>query len=283
MKAKGVTKPLEIRAAQQQQIGEGVDLGMWLGRRQAFALVAGRCSAADAECIREVRRNKRYRALQMTWEQFCEERLGITCMTANKIVRQLEEFGPEFFTLAQLTRVTPEEYRRLNVAVRGHALLHAGEEIPIEAENGPRLAAAIEDLRRNAKAETAVVVEPVHVPEEQDLGSHPGSAPGHADLQIGSSEQANREIAVPTPREPVEATAEPAGSPSANPADSMTAAERAISNARRSLYDALEELGRLKTSELDMGDRLRLHSLVGYGAHKFNLLQLSVRFSSATT
>jgi hypothetical protein len=28
-----------------------VDLGTWLGRRQAFAAVAGRCSAADAECL----------------------------------------------------------------------------------------------------------------------------------------------------------------------------------------------------------------------------------------
>ena len=201
---------------------------MLLGRRQAFALVAGRCSAADAECIREVRRDKRYRVLKMTWDQFCEERLGVTSVTANKIVRQLEEFGPEFFTLAQLTRVTPEEYRRLKVAVRGHKLLHAGEEIPIEAENGPRLAAAIDELRRNAKVEPTAVVEP-------------------------------------------------AESPSATPADSMTDAERGISSAAQSLDAALTELERLRASQLDLGDRVRLHSLVGYGAHRFNLLQLAVR------
>ena len=218
----------EIRTARENQIGEGVDLGMWLGRRQAFALMAGRCSTADAECIHELRRNKRYRALKMTWEQFCVERLGISRVTADKIVRQLEEFGPEFFTLAQLTRVTPEEYRRLKVAVRGHKLLHAGEEIPIEAENGPRLAAAIDELRRNAKVEPTAVVEP-------------------------------------------------AESPSATPADSMTDAERGISSAAQSLDAALTELERLRASHLDLGDRVRLHSLVGYGAHQFNLLQLAVR------
>jgi len=228
MKVKGVAKTLEIQTVRQQQIGEGVGLGVLLGRRQAFALVAGRCSAADAECIREVRRDKRYRVLKMTWDQFCEERLGVTSVTANKIVRQLEEFGPEFFTLAQLTRVTPEEYRRLKVAVRGHKLLHAGEEIPIEAENGPRLAAAIDELRRNAKVEPTAVVEP-------------------------------------------------AESPSATPADSMTDAERGISSAAQSLDAALTELERLRASQLDLGDRVRLHSLVGYGAHKFNLLQLAVR------
>lgn len=228
MKANGVAKRLKIRTDRQQQIGEGVDLGMWLGRRQAFALVAGRCSAADAECIREVRRNRRYRVLQMTWEQFCEERLGITCMTANKIVRQLEEFGPEFFTLAQLTRVTPEEYRRLSVDVRGHALLHAGEEIPIEAENGPRLAAAIDELRRNAKAEPAAIVEP-------------------------------------------------AESPRATPADSMTDAERGIARAREGLYATLKELERLRATTTDLGDRMHLDGLIGYGAHQFKLLQLAMR------
>jgi hypothetical protein len=28
---------------------------------------------------------------------------------------------------------------------------------------------------------------------------------------------------------------------------------------------------------MEIDDRVRLHSLVGYGAHKFNLLQLAVR------
>jgi hypothetical protein len=255
----------EIRTAQQQQIGEGVDLGMWLGRRQAFALMAGRCSAADAECIREARRNKRYRALKMTWEQFCVERLGITSVTANKIVRQLEEFGPEFFTLAQLTRVTPEEYRRLKVAVRGHALLHAGEEIPIEAENGPRLAAAIDELRRNAKADLTASAEPVEVAEER--------VPGNANLQIDPFRTADLEIGAPRRRESSETLAEPAG----DPADGMTAAESGIASAEQSLHTALTELERLQAMHLELDERVRLHSLVGYGAHKFNLLQLAVR------
>jgi hypothetical protein len=201
----------------------------------------------------------------MTWDQFCEERLGVTSVTANKIVRQLEEFGPEFFTLAQLTRVTPEEYRRLRVAFSGHALLHAGEEIPIEAENGPRLAAAIEELRRSAKADLTAGVEPVDVAEEQ--------VPGNANLQTGPSQTADLEIGAPRRRESNGTAAEPA----AGPADVMTDAGRGISSAAQSLHAALTELERLQTMPLDLDDRLRLHSLVGFGAHKFNLLQLAVR------
>jgi hypothetical protein len=238
---------------------------MWLGRRQAFALVAGRCSTADAECIRTIRREKRYRALQMTWERFCVERLGVARPTADRIIRQLEEFGPEFFTLAQLTRVTPEEYRRLRVAVRGHALLHAGEEIPIEVENGPRLSAAIEELRRNAKADLTASAEPVDVTEEQ--------VPGNANLKIGPSQTADLEIGASRRRESSPTTREPAG----DPTDTMTNAERGISQAEQSLHAALTQLERLRGMQLDLGDRVRLHSLVGFGAHKFNLLQLAVR------
>jgi hypothetical protein len=155
-----------------------------------------------------------------------------------------------------LTHVTPEEYRRLKVAVRGHALLHAGEEIPIEAENGPRLSAAIEELRRNARVEPAAVVKPVREPEEQET---------------------QRAAEQPVERESSEPTAEPAGSPYSNPAGAMTDAERGISQAKRSLHTALTEFERLQAMPLDLGDRRRLHTLVGYGAHRFNLLQLGVR------
>jgi hypothetical protein len=137
------------------KLEDAVDLGTWMGRKQAFSLMAGRCSAADAECIRKMRGDRTYRALGLNWDKFCRERLGISRSTADSIVRQLEEFGPAFFTLAQVMHITADEYRRIASAVSGGKLLHAGEEIPIEAENAPRLAVAIEDLRRQRKAEAA--------------------------------------------------------------------------------------------------------------------------------
>jgi hypothetical protein len=36
---------------QEKKIDRAFDLGTWLGRRQAFSVVAGRCSAADAQCV----------------------------------------------------------------------------------------------------------------------------------------------------------------------------------------------------------------------------------------
>jgi hypothetical protein len=138
---------------QDKSTGKAVDLGKWLGRRQAFALVAGRCSAADAECIRKMRAERNYRTLAPSWGEFCKQHLGISKAWANRMIQYLEEFGPAYFLLAQVARVTPEEYRRISGSVRGQALLHAGEEIPIEAENAGRLAVAIEELRRGQKAD----------------------------------------------------------------------------------------------------------------------------------
>jgi hypothetical protein len=138
---------------QDKSTGKAVDLGKWLGRRQAFALVAGRCSAADAECIRKMRAERNYRTLAPSWGEFCKQHLGISKAWANRMIQYLEEFGPAYFLLAQVARVTPEEYRRISGSVRGQALLHAGEEIPIEAENAGRLAVAIEELRRGRKAD----------------------------------------------------------------------------------------------------------------------------------
>lgn len=123
-----------------------LDLGTWLGRRQAFAAIAGRCSAADAMCIRELRNSKKYRAYGLNWEEACKQLLGLSRSAAEENVRLLEENGPEFFTLRLVAGITPDQYRRIKGAVSGHALLCAGAAIPIEIENAPRLAAAVAEL-----------------------------------------------------------------------------------------------------------------------------------------
>ena len=140
-----MTKSLNIFSTKME---DAFDLGTWIGRKQAFSELAGRCSAADAECLRQVRDKKRYRSLKMTWEQFCRERIGISRGTAEKIIRLLEEFGPQYFVLAHATGINADEYRRISGAVHEKHLLCAGEEIPIDADHAPKLNAAIEQLRR---------------------------------------------------------------------------------------------------------------------------------------
>jgi len=127
-----------------------VGFGKWLGRREAFSLVAGRCSAADAQCLRELRESKEYRELGLNWEDACKQLVGICRRAADQIIRNLEEFGPDFFVIAQVTGIPANEYRRIASAVSDHKLLYAGTEIPIAVENGPRLVEAVSALRREA-------------------------------------------------------------------------------------------------------------------------------------
>jgi len=130
-----------------------LDLGTWMGRKQAFASLAGGCSAADAECLRQMRSQKKHRALGLTWAEFCRQQIGITRQHAVRLIRRLEEFGPQYFRLAKATGITPEEYRRIAGSVGEKGLSHSGELIPITAEDGPRLIAAVEELRRQAAPE----------------------------------------------------------------------------------------------------------------------------------
>ena len=53
-----------------------LEAGTWIGRHQAFGLMASQYSAADAECLRQIRDNKHYRALGLTWEEFCSRHAG---------------------------------------------------------------------------------------------------------------------------------------------------------------------------------------------------------------
>jgi len=131
----------------QTRLDDALDSGAWIGRRQAFATIAGACSAADAESLRQIRRGKKYRACNMNWEEFCAQRLGLSRATADRIILQLEEFGPQFFTLAQITGISPVEYRRLAPQVGASDLLHSGESIAITPENAPRLIEAMKEMR----------------------------------------------------------------------------------------------------------------------------------------
>ena len=125
-------------------------LGEMMGRRQAFGTIAGRCSAADAECLRRIREESLFQSRAATWEEFCPKYLGLSRSQANRIIRTLEEFGPAYFELAQLTRITPEQFRAIAPAVRDQHIHAEGQAIALLPENAGKIAAAVAGLRREA-------------------------------------------------------------------------------------------------------------------------------------
>jgi hypothetical protein len=125
------------------------DLGRLVGRREAFSAVAARCSAADAAILREIREKRLYEGQAQDWEEFCSQHLHISKTNANRIIRYLDEFGPTYFDVAQLTRISPEAYRAIAPSIRDQALHHNGDAIALIPENAEKVAAAVAELRKS--------------------------------------------------------------------------------------------------------------------------------------
>jgi len=129
-----------------------LNLGAWLGRHQAFGLIANRCSAADAECLKTIRDAGEYKQLSLTWEQFCVKHAGVSRVHADRQIHHLEEFGRNYFRLAEVMPISPDTYRLIAGAVSDEGLECDGERVPLVRENRGKIAAAVTALR--AKAET---------------------------------------------------------------------------------------------------------------------------------
>jgi hypothetical protein len=130
-----------------------LDLGTVLGRTQAFGLVAGRCSTAQAACLREIRDQKLYKRRCANWNQFCREHLHMARNQVNHLIDLLNEFGPDYFELSQLTRVSPETYRAILPALHDKSLHFDGEAIALIPANAARISAAVTQLRKAAATE----------------------------------------------------------------------------------------------------------------------------------
>ena len=128
------------------QAAEHERVGTWLGRRQAYSLIAGTCSAADAKCLHELRETRAHKRAGLTWEEFCKERIGMGRSTVDQIIRQWKEFGPTYFTLHQITSITADEFRTIRGAIEDGSLRYRDAAIPIQAEQAPRLLEAVREL-----------------------------------------------------------------------------------------------------------------------------------------
>jgi hypothetical protein len=82
----------------------------------------------------------------------------------DRIIRQFKELGANYCKLSSFTRIKPAEYRLIAASVTDEGLAYGGEVIALEPENAPKLAEAVETLRRDCTPEA----DPVD-PAEQAL------------------------------------------------------------------------------------------------------------------
>ena len=124
-----------------------LDLGVALGEQHAFGLIAGRSAAAQATALKRLREEKKYRRFTPNWSEFCPKFLKMSSSHADRIIRLLDEFGPGYFEVAQLTRISADTYRAIEPSIQDGALHWKGEAIELEPRNAQKVAQAVAELR----------------------------------------------------------------------------------------------------------------------------------------
>jgi hypothetical protein len=125
-----------------------VAIGTWIGREQAFNALAHQCSAARVACLKQVRDTEAYKTLNLTWEEFCPERAGISRKHADRLIGQLAEFGAPYFQLTDIVPVSPAAYREIEPNIVHGTIEFRGEQVPITPENAVKIKAAVYALRK---------------------------------------------------------------------------------------------------------------------------------------
>jgi hypothetical protein len=128
-----------------------IDLGSWIGLQQAFAVVTGSCSAARAQCLKQVRDSKMLDSLGLTWDEFCKDYAGISRQHADHLIQQYAEFGDAYFRLSEIARVSSRTYRQIASQVDGETIEIEGQTLALTPANAGRIRAAIQSLRQRAR------------------------------------------------------------------------------------------------------------------------------------
>jgi hypothetical protein len=121
------------------------ELGKVLGQGIAFGTIAGRCSAAQAAAIRQVRNEKVHTRFGLTWRAFCPKHLKMSGAQADLFVRLLEEFGPDYFEHTQSVRISADTYRLVAPFIRDQALRYQDEVLELNSANVQKVAMAVKE------------------------------------------------------------------------------------------------------------------------------------------
>jgi hypothetical protein len=135
----------------EQLTNDSIDLGAWIGRGQAFGVVANGCTAAQAECLRQISESGTYKQTGLTWDDFCHKYVGLSRPRVDTLIKNLEEFGKTFFELSNIVRISPEAYRQVATKIEGQSIQLGAELVPIVPENAARIRNAIKHLRGSVR------------------------------------------------------------------------------------------------------------------------------------
>ena len=146
---------------------QSTDLTLFAGRDQALTLIAGTCSAAQAQYLKEVRESGAAAQAGLTWDDYCDAYVGRSRAQVNRLIRQLEQFGPAYFHFCQIAPLSARTFHRLKLAthISGNRFEVYGKSFEISPTNGRAIRDAIKALRAESQQqEPALPQEPPPAP-----------------------------------------------------------------------------------------------------------------------
>jgi hypothetical protein len=127
------------------------EAGALTGKQQAFAMIAAKCTYAQAVCLKEIHETRGYEKLGVTWEQYCSQYCGIGRTAAENIIRRLDEFGEAYFRFSALVRISPDAFRQIADRLTADTIELNGEQIPLTADNAAKIRAGIRRLQDDVR------------------------------------------------------------------------------------------------------------------------------------
>ncbi|SPF54118.1 conserved hypothetical protein [Candidatus Sulfopaludibacter sp. SbA4] len=136
--------------------------GKVLGQSHSFSLMAGRCSAAQAETLLRIREGRLYLHCASSWKEFCPQHLHISSSQADRIIRVWQQHGPAIFELKQLIRISSEDFRAVEPFIKENALHFNDEAIELDPENAEKIAGAVDEICSNLPPKEKPAVTPLY-------------------------------------------------------------------------------------------------------------------------
>jgi hypothetical protein len=147
-----------------------LDMGAWVGRQQAFAVIGTQCSAAQALSLKQMREACCHDKLGLSWDDFCQRYIGLSRRQADRIISQYNEFGETYFRFSSLAQISQQGYRQIAAAVEDNCLEIDGQQVPIVPENAARIRAFVRARRSPRPA-------PLKAQPQAQPKAEPGAVP----------------------------------------------------------------------------------------------------------
>lgn len=132
---------------------DSLEVGKWIGRVQMANIIANQTMAAQAQMLKRIKDSAPHKALNLTWDQFCDQQICIPRRTVDRIITQFEEFGAAYFALSSVVRISADKYRMIAGAVDGDTIEIEGEKVAITKQNANRIAQAIAEMTKQLEQE----------------------------------------------------------------------------------------------------------------------------------